>query len=558
MAEIIEQARAAFRARNWLDARALLLATDAAGGLDPEDLERLALVSDFAGDRAEGDRAFERAHHEWLRRGEYARAARAAFWLGMHLAQQGEGARAGGWFARAGRLLEEHDLDTVEHGYLHLPGAIRSLNTGDIPQAGTAFEHAARIAERFDEPDLRALARMGLGQCGIARGDVTGGMALLDEVMVAVMAGETSPIPSGIVYCAVIVSCQAVFDLRRAQEWTDALDRWSRPQQGLVPFRGQCLVHRSELLQLHGDWPEAVSEARRAEALLSAPRPHAALGMALCQLGELHRLRGDLPAAEAAYRAASRHGREPQPGFALLRLAQGRADAAYGALRRALEQARHDADRWKLLAAYAEVALAAGQLPAAEEAAGELAQVAVRLDTPLLRAVAAHAQGAVRLGAGDATAACEPLRSAVRLWQELEAPYELARSRALLAKACAALGDPDTAELELEAAADTFRRLGAEPDLRRLDRPARTAPGGLTERESEVLTLAAAGKTNREIAAELVLSEHTVRRHLQNVFGKLGVSSRAAATAYAYEHDLIPRVVRMDHPRPTGFGTRER
>lgn len=550
----LERARAAFARRAWIDARALLLDADARGVLQPADLELLAVASDFVGEPTECDAAWERAFHAWLQSGDQARGVRCAFWLGMHLSLQDKRAQAGGWLRRAARVLEESGLDCAEHGYLHLPGALRDFAHGDVDSAATAFAHADRIGTRFADPDLTALARMGLGRCRLAAGEVAAGLALLDEVMVGVLAGETSPVTTGIVYCTTIIVCQEIFDLKRTQEWTAALDDWSRPQQGLVPFRGQCLVHRSEVRQLRGRWPEALAEARLAVDLLDRPHRHPTLGMAWRQLADLHRLRGEFDEAERAYREAGSTG----PGLALLRLAQGRVDDAYGSIRRVLAEARGPAARWPLLAALAEIALAAKDVPAAREAADELTRAAEALDAPVLHATAGAADGAVLLAEGQAAAACEPLRQALAVWQEHEAPYQAARVRVLLASACRVLGDADAAEQELDAASAIFRELQAVPDLERLRTP--RAAGSLTARETEVLVLAAAGRTNREIAAELVLSEHTVRRHLQNVFGKIGVSSRAAATAYAYQHDLIPRPVmaRTDHGRRATFGTPER
>lgn len=524
-------ARQAFDRKAWTDAHARLRVADAAGELDVEDLERLAVVAHMVGDDAECDRAWERGHREWLRRGDLARAVRCAFFLGMNLFEHGEPALGGGWLARAGRLLEEHELDCVEHGYLHIPVARRCRHLGDIAGATTHLTHAAEIGVRFGDADLTAIARAGLAECRIVGGDLAGGLALLDEVLVAVRSGEISAVPSGIVYCGSINLCQAVFDLGRAREWTAALDEWSRPQQGLVPFRGQCLVHRSELMALRGEWAEAIAEARQAQQLLSTPRPHPVLGMAWYQLAELYRLCGQFEQAEEAYRSASRCGRDPQPGMALLRLAQGRVEAACTAICRVLDEARGAAQRSGLLAAHTEITLAAGDLTAARGSADELARCAEVLDTPLVYAVAGQAAGAVLLAGGDARGACEPLQQSWRLWQQLEVPYASARVQVLLGTAFAELGDRDGAELQFDAAAAVFRRLGAAADLARLPVPVVEPPaGGLTEREAEVLALAAEGRTNREIAAQLVLSEHTVRRHLQNVFAKLGVSSRTAAT----------------------------
>ncbi len=541
----LEKGRESFARQAWGDAFAQLSAADRQAPLSIDDLERLSTAAYLTGRDAEHAEVLARAHQECAAQGDPARAARCAFWLAFGLMNRGEMAQAGGWLARAERLLEACGQDCVERGFVLLPTGLRLTDQGDYTAAYETFEEAGRAGERFRDLDLGTLARLGKGQALLRQGSNIAGMALLDEAMVAVTTGEASPVVAGLVYCAVISACQETFDLRRAQEWTAVLSRWCESQPDLVPYRGQCLVHRAQIMQLHGAWQDAISEAQQACERLSVPPGHPATGAAYYQQAELYRLRGETARAEEAYRQASRWGHKPEPGLALLRLAQGQVDAAAAILRRALDETRDRLLRTRLLPAYVEVLLVTGDAQAARAAADELHALAEGRNAPLLQAMAAQAQGAVSLAEGQAQGALALLRRAWTAWREMDAPYEGARVRVLIGLACRRLGDEDTAEMELDAAQWVFRQLGAAPDLERVEallrRGSAKAPGGLTEREAEVLRLLAAGKTNRTIAGELFISEKTVARHVANIFEKLGLSSRSAATAYAYEHGLLSR-----------------
>jgi DNA-binding CsgD family transcriptional regulator len=536
-------ARAALDRSAWSDAYAGLAAADARGALASEDLERLAIAAQLLGRADDAASAYARAHLEAVREGDVERGVRCAISLGMALMQHGEIAQAGGWLARAARLIEDTGYDGVGRGALLIPQALQSLMAGEPAAALVTFEQIAAIAERFGDRDLMVLGRLGRGQSLIAMSDTARGVPLLDEAMIAVIAGEISPIIAGIVYCAVIEACQSLFDLRRAQEWTAALDRWCESQPDLVPFRGNCLVYRAELMRFHGAWQEAADEAQRARDWLSRPPPEPAVGEALYQLAELDRLRGAFASAEATYREASSWGRRPEPGLALLRLAQGDPDAAAASIRRALAEATDDLVRAGLLEPQVEIALTGGDVDTARAAADGLSRLAEAFDAPLLRAMAARSDGAVRLAEGDVDGALAVLRRAWETWRELDAPYEAARVRLLVGRACRAVGDMDGAALEFDAAREVFERLGAAPDLARLEQESgarlEEPPGGLSPREIEILRLVTAGSTNRAIAEELTISERTVDRHVSNIFTKLDVSTRAAATAWAYEHDLV-------------------
>jgi DNA-binding NarL/FixJ family response regulator len=538
----LKRARAQYERRAWTEAYRLLALAESSGArLAGEDLERLATAAYLTGRDDDYLGALDRAHRAHAVAGDVLRAARCAFWVGLRLQLRGEAARATGWFARAQRLLEKSPADCAEQGYLLLAVADRRIAAGDPAGAIEAASRAAGIGDRFAEPDLSALARHLQGRILIQEGRPAEGLALLDEAMVAVTAGELSPLVTGLIYCSVIDGCQEIHALERAREWTSALARWCDDQPDLVAFTGVCQVHRAEIMRLNGDWQAALEEARRAAQRCLAAGNRQATAAAHYQQAEVLRLRGEFTAAEEAYASASNSGCEPQPGLALLRLGQGRIDVAAAAMRRVMSASTDRLQRLKLLPAHVEVMLAADDLDAARAACEELERIAHGFASAVLGAMAAQARGALELAAGEPEKAVAPLRLASQAWQSIQAPYLAARTRALVGQACRALGDEDGAKLELAAAQAAFAQLGAAPDETRIEAlqgAARTIHG-LTARELQVLRLVAAGKTNKTIARELELSERTVDRHLSNIFGKLDVASRAAATAYAYQHQLM-------------------
>ena len=525
-----------------MDAYELLSSADRSDPLGPEDLELLATAAYMLGRLDAYLDCLERAYRTHLDKDAPITALRCAFWIGVHLAQQGEMGRASGWLGRAERLLDREAADRVEAGYLLLPLVFRQEASGELEAAAGTAAEAAASGERFGDADLFALAAHEQGHVLIRLGRVREGLALLDEAMVAAVAGELSPIVTGIVYCGAILACRDAQELGRSREWTAALTEWCARQPDLVAFTGRCLVHRAQVMRLDGAWADALEESRRAaERCLRGENPGAA-GEAAYERGEVHRLRGDFKWAEEAYRDASGYGFEPQPGFALMRLAQGKVEAAEAAIRRLEGEVAETARRARLLPAYVEVMLAVDDLDAAGAACRELQSFVERHPGSATAAAAAHAEGAVELARGDGRAALPPLRRAAEIWQRFEAPYETARVRELIGQACRELGDEESARLELAAAREAYARLGAAGDLARVSALADIADAleshGLTQRELEVLRLVAAGESNREIAHELMISEHTVARHLQNIFAKLGVSSRTAASAFAFEHRL--------------------
>jgi DNA-binding CsgD family transcriptional regulator/tetratricopeptide (TPR) repeat protein len=508
--------------------------------IDIDDLDRLATASYLTGHDEDAFAYWVRAHQMCVDEGAVHRAAYFGMRLGQGLGFKGDFGRCRGWIERTARLLDDASIDCVEQGYVEYGLAMmRLFEAGDVAGARAHFVQAGKIGAAYVNRDLVTLGRIGEGRMLIYLGEIAEGMALLDEAMASIEARELSPLVTGDAYCTVIDACAELFDLARCHTWTESFTRWCDTQQELVLYRGHCFLHRAEMLELHGAWPEALVEARRACDRLAAPVNPAALAGACMIEGDLLRLVGDFDGSESAYQRANELGRDPQPSLALLRLAQGQVDVADAMIRRVVGETEDPMSRARVLGPYIEIVLAAGDTAAARTATDELRVLATELATPYLRAHAARTRGAVLLAEGNANTALVELRKAFNEFHTLGVRYEAARTRLLIADACAALGDHDAAAMETSTARSVLDALGAASALGPITEPAASSPDGLTERELEVLILLARGKTNRVIAQELFISEKTVASHVGHIFTKLGVTSRSAATAYAYDHHLV-------------------
>lgn len=497
-----------------------------------DDLERHADAAWWLGRMDESIRLYTEAYRAHLDSSDSPGAARNCLLLAICTRLVGEGARSDGWLTRCQRLLEGVP-EGVEHGYAMYLQIAGLLGAGDFDAALEASRRMQDLGRRYSDQTLFTLGCYFEGRTRIKQARVREGLALLDEAMLAALSDELAPLWTGAIYCGLMDACHELRDTRRAFEWTEATRRWCEPLPLTSLYQGICRVHRAQVLQTRGEWEQAEEEA------LGACRDMVdvdvyAVADGHYEVGEIRRLRGDFAGAEASYARAHELGRDPQPGLALLRLAQGRTDAAAASIAAALApDTGSRLERAPLHVAQTMIALAGGDLALAELAAREVAETAEAFDSVGLRAEGNRCRGAVLLARGGVVEAMAALRMAFNTWRDLDAPYDVARTRLLLADAYQALGDAEAAARERAAAEACFARLGvvvAAPHA---------LPRGLTAREVEVVRLIAAGDSNRAIAEKLVLSPKTVARHVSNIFGKVGATSRSGVTAFAYDSGLM-------------------
>jgi len=537
--QLLVQARAALRAHRHDAAYDALRSAQGIAPLDVEDLHRLADAAWWLGLMSECLQLTESAHRDFLASGHLDRAAAQALDLAGMLAMRGEPALASGWLGRARRLLADEPVGPI-HGRLWYVDLSMALEEGRLDEAEQLATELRGLGDRYGDESLVALGYLGQGLAILRHGLVSDAFELLEEAMLRVVGGGVSPDWAGHIYCTIVSACLCVADLNRARHWSQAAHRWLEDFSGAVMFTGVCRAHDVELLVAEGAWGAA---GHQADVVVKELRELNvdAVAEAEYQHGECHRLRGNLELADAAFARAASLGRNPQPGRALLLLARGLGDDAWSEVTDAVVRGSADPFRCaRVLRAQVEIGVATGRPAAAAAAARKLRTLANDFGTPGFEAWADHAAGLVALAAGKALDAIEPLSRAAEGYRRMQAWYDAASADARRADAHRLLGDA-AAERELRDEAESvFRRLGTTAKWAPDDVP---PAGGLTGREVEVLRQVATGLSNRDAARALSISEATVRRHLANIYLKLGVGSRTAAAAWAHEQGMVSPTV---------------
>jgi len=468
----LEAGRLALARHSWTEAFELLARADGELALGGADLEALAEAAFFSAKADIGIEAKERAFKARLGEGDATRAAFLALDLAREYAFSGRASIASGWVRRAERILPETG-DTYAHGFLDLYRSDVARQDGRIDEALALAQRAIQLGEASENADLRAFAMTALGQLKIAGGETDAGFALMEEASLAAVNGELSPMASGVTACQMISVCRDMTDYRRATEWIEATERYCKREE-VSGFPGVCRVHRAEVKALNGAWEQAEHDLEEAATDLARYNAGPIIADGYYAIGEIRRLKGDFAGAATALREAHVRGRQPQPALALVRLGEGKVKAAATAINTAL--AEETFDRWarmRMLPAQVEIALAAGDVELARAAATEYAELVEASPSPALEATRQVAEARLHLVAGEGEAAAQALRSGIRGWREVGAPYEVARARALLSHALRLVDNDSDADLELQAAIDEFRRLGAAVDAATVEREQR-------------------------------------------------------------------------------------
>ena len=531
--ELLMTARTAHARRDWHASYQAFARAGEEAVLCTDDLDAMAVAAWRLGRGKESLRVAERVFAQ-LSRTDPSSAAMKAVELGLAWFTRGDVNIGRGWMNRARRLLDA-ESEGESHGYLVYLEALVAMVSRDADALANRVTTLQGICGRLDSPALTALCRVAEALAAIGETRIADAYALIDEAMLPVLADEVPIDWAGDIYCVVLNQCHRLADLPRMREWTHSMDRWCTDFAASANYGGVCDVHRLQIQAAGDDYRMLEERLAAASSALEEVNGYAA-AEGYYQLGEVRRLRGNAEGALAAFARARALGKDPQPGEALLRCAQGDGDRAWTDLRVAL--AGEDlSGRMRLLHGAVDVALARGSVEEAERHCAEMESGAEAFGTPGFRAWAAHARGAILVQQGQHPDALASLEAALREYRTQQSRYETAQVYEWMAVAHRGLGDEELAAADTATAENIYAQLGVEP----AHVCGATTPGGLTRREIEILAHIASGATNKQVAEQICISEKTVGRHLANIYAKLGVSSRTAAVTWAYANNVIPR-----------------